>query len=133
MNDRQVLRYYAQQTETHASLLINAIDAFFLSVDQSNSPKTFIGMSKQVVIAAHRMVYVGDAIQRSIHQQDIRDKVLLCAASLCEGLKQCVIATKIAALNFPLVVPLQEMLDRVVDVSHAAQELKLVIIQAATL
>jgi hypothetical protein len=63
----------------------------------------------------------------------VRNKVLSCANHVCECLKVSVQATKVAALQWPSLPAVQEMVDKVVDVSHAAHELKLVINQASAL
>ena len=132
-NDRLILQYYRPHTETNAITLVNAIDAFFESVDEQNSPRLFIAQSKHVVTAGHRLVFIGDTIHRNVVREDIRDKVLMCATELCNALKVVVEATKEAALKYPCVVAVQQMLDHVVEVSHCAHELKLVILQAAAL
>jgi hypothetical protein len=64
---------------------------------------------------------------------DVKNKIMYCANHLCDILKLTVSTTKTAALQYPSVPAVQEMVDRVVDVSHAAYELKLVIGQATSL
>ena len=132
-NDRQLLSFYAGQVGTHTAQLVNAIDAFFQCIEYNQPPKVFIAHSKSVVMAAHRMVYICDTIHRNLLNEEVRVKVMACANYLCDCLKLTVTATKGAALQYPSVVTVQEMVDRVVDVSHASNEIKLVITQAATI
>ncbi|KAK7492245.1 hypothetical protein BaRGS_00016542 [Batillaria attramentaria] len=132
-NDKQVLVYYSGQLETHSTLLTNAIDAFFTCIENNEPPKVFISNSKFVIITAHKLVYISDALHRSLMNCEVRNKVMHCANHVCECLKVSVQATKMAALQYPSVPAVQEMVDRVVDVSHAAHELKLVITQASAL
>ncbi|KAL8618056.1 hypothetical protein ACOMHN_044626 [Nucella lapillus] len=132
-NDKQVLVYYSGQLETHSTLLNNAIDAFFACIENSEPPKVFISNSKFVIVTAHKLVYISDALHRNLSHSAVRHKVMQCANHVCECVKVSVQATKTAALQFPSVPAVQDMVDRVVDVSHAAHELKLVITQAAAL
>lgn len=132
-NDKQVLCYYSGQLDTHSTLLTNAVDAFFSCIECGQGPKVFISNSKFVVVSAHKLVYIGDTLHRNLINIDVRNKIMHCANHLCDILKLTVSATKTAALQYPSVPAVQEMVDRVVDVSHAAYELKLVIGQASSL
>ncbi|XP_076469790.1 enhancer of filamentation 1-like isoform X2 [Babylonia areolata] len=132
-SDKQVLVYYSGQLETHSTLLNNAIDAFFACIESGEPPKVFISNSKFVIVTAHKLVYISDALHRNLTNGAVRSKVMQCANHVCQCLKVSVQATKTAALQFPSVPAVQEMVDRVVDVSHAAHELKLVITQASAL
>ncbi len=132
-NDKQILLFYARQIENHSLFLINATDAFFQSIEYNQPPKIFIAHSKFVVLAAHKLVYIADTLQRNVTNEDVRSKIMACANYLCDCLKTTVTSTKIAALQYPSVQAVQDMVDKVVDVSHSANELKLVISQASVL
>ena len=132
-NERQIVMFYASQIDDHLKQLIQAIGAFFQCVEYNQPPKVFISYSKFVVLAAHKLVYTGDSIARNIYTDDVQSKITSCANLLCDCLKETVTATKVAALHYPSIVRVQEMVDRVVDVSHAGNELRLAIIQAAML
>ena len=62
---------------------------------------------------------------------DVRSRVLNCTNSLSEALGATVHKTKKAALQFPSVTAVQEMVDSVVDISHLARDLKLSMVQAS--
>lgn len=132
-NDKQILAFYAPQVENHSGVLVNAIDAFFQSIEYNQPPKIFIAHSKFVVLAAHKMVYIADTLHRNITNEEVRNKIMACANYLCDNLKTTVTSTKNAALQYPSVQAVQDMVDKVVDVSHTANELKLVILQASAL
>lgn len=132
-NDKQVLNFYSGQLDTHTTLLNNAIDAFFNCIECGQGPKIFISHSKFVVVSAHKLVYIGDNLHKNLMHNEVKTKIMHCANHLCDALKLTVKATKTAALQFPSVPVVQEMVDRVVDVSHAAYELKTVIGQASAL
>lgn len=131
--DRQILQFYSPQVENHIACLSNAIDDFLLAVEQNESPKVFVGHSKFVILGAHKLVYIGDSIAQCIRKRELGEKVKQCADHLCEVLKYCVTATKQAALQYPSVPCVQAMVDSMVNVSHAAYELKLLIQEAANL
>uniref|UniRef100_T1IHI4 Breast cancer anti-estrogen resistance protein 1 n=1 Tax=Strigamia maritima TaxID=126957 RepID=T1IHI4_STRMM len=133
VNDRQVLKFYASQIETHVIYLTNAIDAFLATIENNQPPKIFIGHSKFVVLSAHKLVYIGDTVHRNIVNIDVRNKVLLCSNALCDALTTTVKSTKMAAQQFPSVIAVQEMVDSVVDISHSANDLKTIIVQAGKL
>ncbi len=132
-NDKQILCFYASQIESHSTVLVNAIDSFFQSIEYNQPPKIFIAHSKFVVLAAHKMVYIADTLHRNITSEEVRNKIMACANYLCDNLKTTVTSTKNAALQYPSVQAVQDMVDKVVDVSHTANELKLVILQASAL
>lgn len=132
-SDKQVLFFYSGQLDTHSTLLTNAIDAFFGCIECGEPPKVFISNSKFVVVSAHKLVYIGDSLCRNISNTEIKNKIMHCANHLCDCLKVAVTATKTAALQYPSVPAVQDMVDRITSVSHAACELKLLITQAASL
>ena len=132
-SDRQVLAFYGTQADALATHLTNAIDAFFNCVEYNQGPKVFIAHSKYVIVAAHKLVYIGDTLHRNLLNDEVRHKIMYCANYLCDCLKVTVTTTKQAALQFPSVVAVQEMVDCVVGVSQATNELRLVINQAIRL
>jgi hypothetical protein len=123
-NDQMILTFYAKQVETHTTILVNAIETFLKSIEEHHPPKTFIAYSKFVVLAAHKLVYIGDTLTRHLVNDNIRNDVMNHAYTLCELLKVTVTATKKAALEFPAVQPTQDMVDRVSEVSVAASTLR---------
>ncbi|XP_075224579.1 serine_rich_CAS and FAT-like_CAS_C domain-containing protein p130CAS [Lycorma delicatula] len=128
--DRQVLAFYVAQCATHASHLTHAIDAFLQTVEHNQPPKVFLAHGKFVVLSAHRLVHIGDTVHRNVSRTDVRTKVLQCANSLSEALATTVHKTKRAALQFPSVTAVQEMVDSVVDISHLARDLKMCLVSA---
>ena len=135
-NDRMLLSYYSEETLTVTKRLVDVIDAFFAAVRNSPEPpqpQTFVEHSKAVIVAGQKLVFVCDTVTRNVTSSEVRDKVLACACHLCECLKLTVASTKDAGRQYPNLVALQDMNDRLVDVTHAAHEVKLVITQAASL
>uniref|UniRef100_A0A1B6D307 Breast cancer anti-estrogen resistance protein 1 n=1 Tax=Clastoptera arizonana TaxID=38151 RepID=A0A1B6D307_9HEMI len=124
-NDIQVLTYCAAQCATHSAHLTHAIDAFLQTVEHNQPPKVFLAHGKFVVLSAHRLVHIGDTVHRNVSRLDVKTKVLQCANSLSEALAATVHKTKRAALQFPSVTAVQEMVDSVVDISHLARDLKM--------
>lgn len=77
------------------------------------------------------MVHIGDTVHRNVSRNDFRTRILQSANTLNDVLAQTVTKIKQAAQYFPSVTAVQEMVDSVVDVSHMAKDLKLVLIHAA--
>lgn len=128
--DKQVLTFFAAQAVTHHNHLTQAIDAFLLTVEHNQPPKVFLAHGKFVVLSAHKLVHIGDAVHRNVIQADTRTRALNCANALCEALARSVSKTKQAALQFPSVTAVQEMVDSIVDISHLAKDLKLCLVQS---
>ncbi|KFV65466.1 Enhancer of filamentation 1, partial [Dryobates pubescens] len=131
--DSQLLLFYSDQCETHFNCLLNAIDAFFSCVNAAQPPRIFVAHSKFVILSAHKLVFIGDMLSRQVATQDIRNKVMNSSNQLCELLKSIVLATKMAALQYPNTAALQSMVDRVTELSHYAQLFKLSLVQMASL
>ncbi|OXB84552.1 UNVERIFIED_CONTAM: hypothetical protein H355_008028 [Colinus virginianus] len=132
-HDRHPLLFYSDQYETHFNSLLNTIDAFFSCVSASQPPRIFVAHSKLVILSAHKLVFIGDTLTRQLTSQDIRSKVRGSSDHLCELLKGIVMATKTAALQYPNTAALQEMVNRVTELSYHAQQFKLSLVQMASL
>ncbi|KAB0796548.1 hypothetical protein PPYR_10609 [Photinus pyralis] len=129
--DKQVLSFFAAQVITHHNHLTQAIDAFLQTVEHNQPPKVFLAHGKFVVLSAHKLVHIGDAVHRNVLQTDTRTRALNCANALSEALAMSVSKTKQAALQFPSVTAVQAMVDSIVDISHLAKDLKICLVQAA--
>lgn len=123
-NDKQVINFYASQSEVHLQHLNTAIDAFLLTIENNQPPKVFIAHSKFVILNAHKLVYIGDTVHRNVVNAEVRTRVLNCSNALSDAMKLTVTAAKTAALQFPSVVAVQAMVDSFVAVSNLANNLK---------
>ncbi|XP_017780924.1 PREDICTED: breast cancer anti-estrogen resistance protein 1 isoform X2 [Nicrophorus vespilloides] len=130
-DDKHVLTFFAAQAATHHNNLTQAIDAFLQTVEHNQPPKIFLAHGKFVVLSAHKLVYIGDTVHRNVNKMEIKMRALGCANALNEALATSVTKTKQAALQFPSVTAVQEMVDSVVDISHLARDMKLCLVQAA--
>lgn len=130
-DDRQLLAFYAAQVVTHHSNLTHAIDAFLQTVEHNQPPKIFLAHGKFVVLSAHKLVIIGDTVSRNISCKEIKDRALNCSNALSDALATSVNKTKQAAIQFPSVNAVQEMVDSIVDISHSAKDLKVCLVQAA--
>ncbi|XP_071488409.1 breast cancer anti-estrogen resistance protein 1-like isoform X2 [Diadema antillarum] len=127
--DQQLLTFYNSETETLFTSLHNAIDLFFSCIEGNQPPKVFVAHSKHIILLGHKLVFVGDTLHHNLHNQEVRNKIIYYSDLLCERLNISVNATKNAALQFPAVQPLQEMVDRINDVAAASRDLKETILQ----
>uniref|UniRef100_A0A8C2KQW1 Breast cancer anti-estrogen resistance protein 1 n=1 Tax=Cyprinus carpio TaxID=7962 RepID=A0A8C2KQW1_CYPCA len=133
MHDRQLLTFYADQCEQHFVTLLNAVDAFFGCVKAGQPPRIFVAHGKFVILSAHKLVFIGDTLSRQASAAEVANHVMNLSNMLCEMLKTVVGTTKIAALHYPNTAAVQEMVDRVTDLSHLAQQFKMQLSQMAGL
>ncbi|XP_072226503.1 enhancer of filamentation 1 [Leuresthes tenuis] len=131
--DRQLLSFYSQQCEQHFVTLLSAVDAFFSCVRAGQPPRIFVAHSKFVILSAHKLVFIGDTLSRQAAMPEVANRVMNSSNVLCDLLKTVVAATKTAALNYPNTGAIQEMVDRVTDLSHHAQQFKEQLLQMANL
>ncbi|KAF3707221.1 Enhancer of filamentation 1 [Channa argus] len=131
--DRQLLSFYSEQCEQHFVTLLSAVDAFFACVGGGQPPRIFVAHSKFVILSAHKLVFIGDTLSRQASAPEVANRVMNSSNVLCDLLKTVVAATKTAALNYPNTAAIQEMVDRVTDLSHHAQQFKEQLLQMANL
>uniref|UniRef100_A0A3Q0R5E4 Breast cancer anti-estrogen resistance protein 1 n=1 Tax=Amphilophus citrinellus TaxID=61819 RepID=A0A3Q0R5E4_AMPCI len=131
--DRQLLGFYSEQCEQHFVTLLSAVDAFFSCVSAGQPPRIFVAHSKFVILSAHKLVFIGDTLSRQASVPEVANRVMNSSNVLCDLLKTVVAATKMAALNYPNTAAIQEMVDRVTDLSHHAQQFKEQLLQMANL
>lgn len=130
-DDKQLLTFFAAQVVTHHTNLTQAIDAFLQTVEHNQPPKIFLAHGKFVVLSAHKLVHIGDTVHRNISCKELKERALNCSNALSDALATSVNKTKQAALQFPSVSAVQEMVDSIVDISHLAKDLKVCLVQAA--
>lgn len=131
--DKQLLSFFSDQCETLFISLLNSIDAFFNCMSTAQPPRIFVAHSKFVILSAHKLVFIGDSLSRQVFTKEICHRLMNSSNQMCELLKNIVIATKMAALNYPSAVSLQEMVDRVTELANHAQLFKLSLAQMASL
>ncbi|XP_070702154.1 enhancer of filamentation 1 [Pempheris klunzingeri] len=131
--DRQLLGFYSEQCEQHFVTLLSAVDAFFDCVGAGQPPRIFVAHSKFVILSAHKLVFIGDTLSRQAAAPEVANRVMNSSNVLCDLLKTVVAATKTAALNYPNTAAIQEMVDRVTDLSHHSQQFKEQLLQMANL
>ncbi|XP_032892180.1 breast cancer anti-estrogen resistance protein 1 isoform X2 [Amblyraja radiata] len=132
-SDKQLLLFYSEQCELNVTTLINAIDAFFTSINANQPPKVFVAHSKFVILSAHKLVFIGDTLSRQAKSQEVRNKVTHYSNLLCEMLKYIVVTTKTAALQYPSGTAAKEMMDRVTELSHCTHQFKMMLGQLAAM
>ncbi len=125
--DQQILNFYVPQVDQHMEYLSGAIEGFLSAVEENQPPRVFVSKSKLVILAAHKLVYIGDSVVQCLQSAGPAEQTKSASDKLCQVLKECVNATKGAAAHFPAVPYVQEMVDSMVSVSHVAHDLKLLL------
>uniref|UniRef100_A0A8D0H9W4 Breast cancer anti-estrogen resistance protein 1 n=1 Tax=Sphenodon punctatus TaxID=8508 RepID=A0A8D0H9W4_SPHPU len=132
-SDRQLLLFYLEQCEANLTTLTNAIDAFFTAVGNNQPPKIFVAHSKFVILSAHKLVFIGDTLSRQAKAQDVRHKVTHYSNLLCDMLKEIVVTTKTAALQYPSTIAAKDMVERVKDLANSTQQFRIILGQLAAM
>lgn len=130
--DKQILQFYLDEVESLSNSITTAVELFFSSVEGNQPPKIFVSHSKHVIILGHKLVFIGDTIHHNIQNARIKERVVGANDILCDCLSSAVNGTKAAALQYPAVPPLQEMVDRITDVANATQDLRNVIMESGS-
>ena len=125
--DRRLLMFYCEQMTGHWNVLDDAASAFFHCMARRQPPKVFVSHSKFVIVAGHKMAYLGDVLARNIEDSNAQDWIVVHSNRLCSSLKAAVRATKEAALSYPTVAEQQQMVDSIKYVTDWAIELKEVV------
>ena len=85
----------------------------------------FIAHSRSVILIAHKLVYIGDAVARHLRASPaVAARTLACSNALCDAMKNTVAAAKTAAIQFPCVTAVQTMIDSFVEINYLAGNLK---------
>ncbi|KAM3940246.1 embryonal Fyn-associated substrate [Leptodactylus fuscus] len=106
--DHHLLRFYASQSHGHLQTLQSCVNTFLGSAS-SQPPRVFVGHGKQLVIAAHKLVFIGDTLGRLLSSNQLQAKLAGEGGALCQALKEVVLATKEAAALYPSPVALKAM------------------------
>ncbi|XP_068168235.1 breast cancer anti-estrogen resistance protein 1 isoform X2 [Antennarius striatus] len=131
--DRQLLLFYQEQCEQNVTTVTNAIDAFFSAINSNQPPKIFVAHSKFVILSAHKLVFIGDTLSRQSKSPEVRGRVAQSSNTLCEKLKDIVISTKTAALQYPSPAAVREMTERVKELAGCTQHFRMVLGQLLVL
>ncbi|XP_045381386.1 embryonal Fyn-associated substrate isoform X1 [Lemur catta] len=118
--DLQLLHFYAEQCQNHYSALQAAMAALMSSTQTNQPPRLFVPHGKRVVVAAHRLVFVGDTLGRLAASAPLRAQVGAAGTALGQTLRATVLAVKGAALGYPSGPAAQEMVQCVVELAGQA-------------
>ncbi|XP_046930565.1 embryonal Fyn-associated substrate isoform X4 [Lynx rufus] len=118
--DLQLLHFYAGQCQSHYSALQAAVAALMSSTQANQPPPLFVPHGKRVVVAAHRLVFVGDTLGRLAVSAPLRAQVGAAGTALGQALRATVLAVKGAALGYPSRLAAQEMTQRVAELAGQA-------------
>ncbi|XP_026859759.2 breast cancer anti-estrogen resistance protein 1 isoform X1 [Electrophorus electricus] len=133
VGDRQLLLFYSEQCEANITTLTNAIDAFFSSINNNQPPKIFVAHSKFVILSAHKLVFIGDTLSRQAKCPEVRSRVAQHSNVLCDKLKDIVVSTKTAALQYPSPGAARDMTERVRELAGCTQQFRMALNQMLTM
>ena len=108
--DRELLVRYGQQMELLVPGLKEAIEIFLMSIKGNDIPRVFVTKSKLSVVAAYKLVYIADALFQKVYHNDTKQLVVSISNQLADTIKELVANTKTAALQYPHVGSMDNML-----------------------
>ncbi|MFT7799973.1 breast cancer anti-estrogen resistance protein 1 isoform X1 [Arapaima gigas] len=132
-SDRQLLLFYLEQCESNITTLTNAVDAFYSSISTNQPPKIFVAHSKFVILSAHKLVFIGDTLSRQAKSAEVRACVAQHSNALCDKLKDIVVSTKTAALQYPSAATMRDVTERVRELTTRTQHFRMVLSQLAAM
>ncbi|XP_005909859.2 embryonal Fyn-associated substrate isoform X1 [Bos mutus] len=118
--DLQLLHFYAGQCQGHYSTLQAAVAALMSSTQAKQPPHLFVPHGKRALVAAHRLVFVGDTLGRLAASAPLRAQVGAAGTALGQALRATVLAIKGAALGYPSSPAAEEMVQCVADLAGQA-------------
>lgn len=127
--DRELARFYAPQLDQHIESLSLAVEDFLGTVENNLPPRDFVQKGKLIILAAHKLIYIGDTVSQCVSDRTISHSLRQCADRLCELLKACVKAMKLASEEYPELKSMQGMIDSIITVSKTAHEMKMLVKQ----
>lgn len=131
--DKLLIYYQTQQITIQKNYLTQAVDTFLEAVEHNQPPKSFVGYLKMILLAAHALLSSGDILRHKLLTINLKNNLSTCIEAISLSIKVCVEKTKTAALCFPSVIAVQEMVDSVVDVSRCVVDLKSILIKSVAL
>ncbi|ESO06866.1 hypothetical protein HELRODRAFT_191215 [Helobdella robusta] len=134
-SDSLLVAFYASQIQMHFNLVKTSATKFCKTMFSSSAkrqlqpiqllptPKEFVLRSKFVILAAHKLVYVADAIARNLADPTRYIDIAESANKLCNALKIAVNSTKESALQHEDVEKRDCMVKSILSVEAASDEL----------
>uniref|UniRef100_A0A7E4V2I5 Rab-GAP TBC domain-containing protein n=1 Tax=Panagrellus redivivus TaxID=6233 RepID=A0A7E4V2I5_PANRE len=122
--ERELLRFYAPQLDTHTQGLCRLIDEFFAVVEQAEAPAKFVQKVRLIILEAQTLVYIGDNMAQCVATPALRAEFRHASDRLNSLRTQCVNHAKVAKEQYPNVTAVKAMMNSVIAVSDAAQSLK---------
>ena len=124
LEDSELLSFYSSQSLAHLSCLADAIDVLYSSVQGNQPPRIFVARGKSLIVTAHKLVFIGDTLSRQAQAAEVRSRVAQSSNALCEKLKDIVLSTKTAALQYPSAGAARDMGQRVRELGGCTQHFR---------
>uniref|UniRef100_A0A8C8RSS4 Embryonal Fyn-associated substrate n=1 Tax=Pelusios castaneus TaxID=367368 RepID=A0A8C8RSS4_9SAUR len=119
--DAHLLHFYAGQCRAHYGALLAATEALLTSTRANQPPGIFVPHGRVVVVAAHKLVFMGDTLARQASSAPLRAHVGAATSTLGQALKGAVLAVKRAALSYPSPPAARLLHQRLAELSRRAQ------------
>ncbi|XP_075772909.1 LOW QUALITY PROTEIN: embryonal Fyn-associated substrate [Pelodiscus sinensis] len=119
--DTELLQFYAGQCRAHADALLAASQALLGSAGAGQPPGAFVPHGRAVIVATHKLLFVGDALARRAASGPLRVRLGAAAGALGQALRGAVLSLKGAALSYPSAPAARLLGERLAQLSRHAQ------------
>ena len=123
--EKEILKTLEIDVPDLVTSLSIAIDNFITAVDGRKPPPSFVALGKHAILCAHKLVFVGDCVCQHISLGPARSAVQEQCSTMCSILKRTVASTKLAALQWPSVSAMQDMVDKMFEIATCAHQIRL--------
>ena len=125
LQEKEILKKLEIDVPDLITALSIAIDNFIKAVDSRKPPPSFVALGKHVILCAHKLVFVGDCIHQHVSLNSAKQAMQEQCAAMCGTLKKTVASTKHAALQWPSVSAMQDMVDKMFEIATCAHQIRL--------
>ncbi|XP_074838476.1 embryonal Fyn-associated substrate [Carettochelys insculpta] len=119
--EAELLQFYVGQCQAHAQALLAASEALLGSAGAGQAPGAFVPHGRAVIVAAHKLLFVGDALVRRAASAPLRARLGAAAGALGQALRGSVLALKGAALGYPSASAGRLLRERLAQLARRAQ------------
>ena len=125
VQEKEILKKLEIDVPDLVTALSIAIDSFIQAVDSRKPPPSFVALGKHVILCAHKLVFVGDCVHQHLSLRPAKHAIKEQCSTMCSALKRTVASTKLAALQWPSVSAMQDMVDKMFEIATCAHQMRL--------
>jgi len=99
------------------------------SIALRNAPKDFVGLTKQVILSANKVVLISECVEEKIDMKLPKKSLVQHCEAMWATVRRLISSTKSAVHQWPSKIALQDVVDRLNDIATCAIQLKVLLYQ----